>query len=43
MVLDAGHYGTEILFLPLMASVLKKEFPSLEVIFYKGENPWIRN
>lgn len=43
LVIDAGHYSTEILFLPLIQTFLQKAFPSLIVTTYKGEYPWTKN
>ena len=42
MVIDAGHYGIEKLFVPYMAEYMKREFPRLEVFAAKEKNPfWV--
>ncbi len=34
--IDAGHYGTEIIFVDEMADIIEERFPDLSVIRYKG-------
>ncbi len=42
MIIDAGHYGIEKIFVPHMAEYLRREFPRLEVFAAKEKNPfWI--
>lgn len=36
--IDAGHYGTEKLFVEEMARILETKFPNLDVIRYEGED-----
>jgi dinuclear metal center YbgI/SA1388 family protein len=36
--IDAGHYGTEILFVEEMADILEERFSNLSVIRYKGKD-----
>lgn len=35
---DAGHYGTEIIFVDEMTKLLNKQFSELEVLQYKGQD-----
>lgn len=42
MIIDAGHYGIEKIFVPYMAEYLKREFPRLEIFAAKEKNPfWV--
>lgn len=42
MVIDAGHYGIEKIFVPYMVEYMKREFPGLEIFAAKEKNPfWI--
>ena len=42
MIIDAGHYGIEKIFVPYMTEYLKREFPRLEVFAAKEKNPfWV--
>ena len=34
--IDAGHYGTEKLFIDEMSSILENKFPNLTVLKYEG-------
>lgn len=36
--IDAGHYGTEIIFVEEMAKLLREQFPGLEILQYKGQD-----
>jgi putative NIF3 family GTP cyclohydrolase 1 type 2 len=40
LVIDAGHYGTEHLFIRQMADDLRKEFPELEICEAAQEAPF---
>lgn len=42
LIIDAGHYGIEKIFVPYMLEYIKREFPQLEVFAAKEKNPfWI--
>ena len=42
MIIDAGHYGIEKIFVPYMVEYLKREFPRLEISAAKEKNPfWV--
>lgn len=42
MIIDAGHYGIEKLFVPYMMEYIKREFPQMEVFAAKEKNPfWV--
>lgn len=42
MIIDAGHYGIEKIFVPYMVEYIKREFPQLEVVAAKEKNPfWV--
>lgn len=42
MVIDAGHYGIEKIFVPYMAEYMQREFPRLEVFAAREKNPfWV--
>lgn len=42
MIIDAGHYGIEKIFVPYMMEYIKREFPQLEVVAAKEKNPfWV--
>lgn len=42
MVIDAGHYGIEKIFVPYLMEYLKREFPQLEVFAAEEKNPfWV--
>lgn len=36
--IDAGHYGTEIIFVEEMSKLLENQFPQLQVLTYKGKD-----
>lgn len=40
-VVDAGHYGTEYIFMEAMEKVLKEKFPQLKVTCAKVQNPYV--
>ena len=40
MIIDAGHYGIEKIFVPYMAEYIKREFPGLEVFAARERNPF---
>lgn len=42
-VIDAGHYGTEIIFTELMKDYLEKEFSDIEFIISKANIPVLKN
>lgn len=40
-IVDAGHYGTEYIFMNAMKKTLNKEFPSLKITCAKVQSPYI--
>jgi len=36
--IDAGHYGTEIIFVDDMANIIEERFSNLNVVRYKGKD-----
>lgn len=42
VMIDAGHYGTELIMVPAMTRKLEKEFPQLEVLPFVEQQPIIR-
>ena len=39
-VIDAGHFGLEKIFIPVMAEKLSREFPELEIFTAKPAAPF---
>ena len=40
VIVDAGHFGVEQVFVPWMEEFLKKEFPELEILAQKSAGPF---
>ena len=41
MVIDAGHYGIEKIFIPYMKDFVKKQMPGVRVFTEEVKNPFV--
>jgi len=40
-IVDAGHYGTEYIFMKAMEKVLKEQYPNLQITCAKVQSPYM--
>ena len=40
-IVDAGHYGTEYIFMKAMENVLKEQYPNLQITCAKVQSPYM--
>ena len=40
-IIDAGHYGTEYIFMKAMRKILEEKYPSLQITCAKVKSPYM--